>query len=444
MLKSVLIGKNRINLVDKKRGRFPGANTFTVIVGKNGTGKSRLLRAITMGHLLEVQASPRLLDREARRDSDLVVSLDWEELPSRTVAVSTSPFDKFPLVRASNADLPYKYLGLRGLPSTNLGVTYLSKVFGTLLEAIVTRPGTSGAIGAVLRYLGYEPSIDITLQLAPPGLIKRLSSGENVRMLLPSSDWAPAYRFWEFASPSQREHLLRLVDRVDWSSRKKVHLQITPEGVDGLSHMTTTVEQTLELIQAGLIKLSALTLRKKGDGERFNVNDASSGEQAVVMSLLGIGSQIQDGALILIDEPEVCLHPEWQEKYIHLLFQTFSQYRGCHFIIATHSPQIVAELPAGNCFVLTMEDHQIHRAAEFSGRSVDFQLASVFNAPGYKNEYLLRMALGAFTDLSKGIDLDSDGLEALNVFASVVESLRDNDPVKDLIEVVLELSKRHG
>ena len=260
--------------------------------------------------------------------------------------------------------------------------------------------------------------------------------------MIPSSDWVPAYRFWEFAPQHQREHLLRVLARIDPSSRRKVGVRITPDGVEVPGQIEVSLDETLELTRAGLVKLSTFTLRKKGDGARFNVNDASSGEQAVVMGLLGIGSQIRDGALILIDEPEVCLHPEWQEKYIHLLFKTFSQYRGCHFIIATHSPQIVAELPNGNCFVLTMEDRQVHRATEFSGRSVDFQLASLFNAPGQKNEYLLRMALGVFADISKGRELSTESLEVLDVFKRVHDQLKNDDPVKELISVILEARSR--
>ncbi len=162
------------------------------------------------------------------------------------------------------------------------------------------------------------------------------------------------------------------------------------------------------------------------------------------MSLLGIGSQIQDGTVVLIDEPEVCLHPEWQERYIHLLFEAFSQYRGCHFIIATHSPQVVAQLPEGNCFVLSMEDARLRSARSFSKRSVDFQLASLFNAPGFKNEYLLRSALGAFADLSKGRELDAEAKKAVQVFRNVVGHLQDDDPVKELISAVLELGARNA
>ncbi|MBY8186655.1 ATP-binding protein [Vibrio fluvialis] len=34
---------------------------------------------------------------------------------------------------------------------------------------------------------------------------------------------------------------------------------------------------------------------------------------------LGIISSIDDDALILIDEPEISLHPSWQQKFVEIL-----------------------------------------------------------------------------------------------------------------------------
>lgn len=59
----------------------------------------------------------------------------------------------------------------------------------------------------------------------------------------------------------------------------------------------------------------------------FSIKDASSGEQSIILSILGIASKIKDNSLICIDEPEICLHPEWQEKYIEILTQTFTNYK---------------------------------------------------------------------------------------------------------------------
>lgn len=431
-----------MRLVDRAQGVFPGANTFTVIVGKNGTGKSRFLRAMALGFMAEQAVQPTVADKDLDRQFETVLSMGWSEQPSRLIGLSTSPFDKFPLLRSSPQDYGYTYLGLRGLPSANLGVAYLGRIIGNLLDSVTARRETATAIAHVLDYLGYAPRIDIVLQLVPDRVFESITSGE-AHTRLPNIEGLQVERNFASLSPRDRSLALKTYQAyrdIAMPRRRRVHMSITPDGVMG--DMFTPDGGIFTLLRVGLLKLAAVSLHKRGESDPFQVHSASSGEQAVVMSLLGIASQIQDGAVVLIDEPEICLHPEWQERYIHLLFDAFSQYRRCHFIIATHSPQVIAELPPGNCYVLSMEDLKLQKARAFSKRSVDFQLASLFNAPGFKNEYLLRSALGIFADITKGRELDAEGMAAIKTFGRVFEHLQDDDPVKELISVIFEARKR--
>ncbi|CDG88782.1 hypothetical protein XBFFL1_240001 [Xenorhabdus bovienii str. feltiae Florida] len=90
------------------------------------------------------------------------------------------------------------------------------------------------------------------------------------------------------------------------------------------------------------------------------------------MNILGISSVIKDNSLILIDEPEVCLHPEWQEKYIKLLIDIFKINKKCHFIITTHSPQIIANLGEKNCFITSIEDGKSKKSINYINKPSDF------------------------------------------------------------------------
>ncbi len=112
-------------------------------------------------------------------------------------------------------------------------------------------------------------------------------------------------------------------------------------------------------MKCGVVNFQDVTLRKLATNAPFSIAEASSGEQAVVISILGIASQIEDNCIVCIDEPEICLHPEWQERYIKLLHSIFSMYSGCQFIIATHSPQIVSNLEPENSFPKSSEAFKI-------------------------------------------------------------------------------------
>ena len=52
-------------------------------------------------------------------------------------------------------------------------------------------------------------------------------------------------------------------------------------------------------------------------------------------------SELDDSAVVLIDEIELHLHPEWQRMIIPRLTKTFPN---CQFIVTTHSPQVLSHV----------------------------------------------------------------------------------------------------
>jgi len=68
------------------------------------------------------------------------------------------------------------------------------------------------------------------------------------------------------------------------------------------------------------------------DKNIFNYSDLSSGELSVLSLILGLTATITDDSLICIDEPEINLHPQWQEKIIELIELVSENYYGCHFL----------------------------------------------------------------------------------------------------------------
>lgn len=49
---------------------------------------------------------------------------------------------------------------------------------------------------------------------------------------------------------------------------------------------------------------------------------------------------VSSNSLILIDEPELSLHVEWQEKFLNDLLE-ITKINGFDTLIATHSPEII-------------------------------------------------------------------------------------------------------
>ncbi|MGU5731629.1 AAA family ATPase [Aeromonas jandaei] len=140
--------------------------------------------------------------------------------------------------------------------------------------------------------------------------------------------------------------------------------------------------------------------------------------------------------MVLIDEPEISLHPEWQETFIDLIYNAFSNYEKCHFIIATHSPLIISNLPKENCFILNMDSNETLRSIDYHNRSADYQLARLFNTPGFQNEYLNRLCVSILSDFSKGTEITDDMRKNITFLLSTYDSLDDKDHVKSLIKII--------
>ncbi|OYT78263.1 ATP-binding protein [Pseudomonas sp. PGPPP2] len=426
---------------------IPDRNVFTTIVGRNGSGKSRLLRGLvnTFADVPEFKS-----DRSLFMDDDDVrlTSTDFDFIPVKVIASSTSPFDKFPVDRRGERAGYYEYLGLKGLANSNLSLAFMGKTIGSLVRSINSNAFHSSTISGILEYLGYHGVIKARFAMEPtPGrLMEALHSSDPVEGLKELLGMRPMMGSIQFArmqnSRDVHDYNNVVVNALNafmmFENKPRLEIEIDSYGVRDCKSGRLIDEYFTVLLEAGFLRLRDITLHKVGVDEPFRMSDASSGEQCVVMAILGIASQITDGALVCIDEPEVCLHPEWQERYIELLISTFSRFKNCHFIIATHSPQIISKLEDYNCYVVDMHKGETFNAAALNKRSADFQLASIFGAPGYKNEYLSRELISALATLGSGNALSAERLIALREIFPLRDKLDKDDPVRRLMDMLLK------
>ncbi len=114
----------------------------------------------------------------------------------------------------------------------------------------------------------------------------------------------------------------------------------------------------------------------KGELE-FNVLQLSDGEKCLLamvgdlarrLTLLNreVPDPLQGKGVVLIDELDLHLHPGWQRTVVANLENTFPN---CQFIITTHSPQILGELPAESVMLLKDGQYQGHPERSLGLRS---------------------------------------------------------------------------
>jgi hypothetical protein len=419
-------------------------NIFTIVVGRNGAGKSLLLRQLIRSFVSVPEPSQDrpLLRREWSEDAG---SVRFNLQPTKIIASSTSPFDKFPIDRRGEFASQYEYVGLKGLSGQNLSLGYMARIISKLLRSINKDVGRLKAIMNVFSYMGYHGFMQVRLAMDPsPTVMHEILQSEDPKGALFSFLNA---RYRKGAPFNQKFNYEGIADRADEildafyyfsliSLKPRLDVVIDETGVFEINLGNSVDDRFLCLLELGFIRLRDITLQKIGVQSPIRITDASSGEQCVLLALLGIASHIEDGALICIDEPEVCLHPEWQERFIGLLIDSFRDFKCCHFIVATHSPQVVSNLSNDNCYVLDIQRGLTVDARALNNRSADFQLASVFGAPGYKNEYLTRELISALGTLSGGFDLSKERMDVLARIISLRGYLRPHDPVVKLIDLL--------
>ena len=83
--------------------------------------------------------------------------------------------------------------------------------------------------------------------------------------------------------------------------------------------------------------------------EEFDINYLSSGEKQLFLRILSIKMLEPNNSIILIDEPELSLHPKWQQRIIEVYRKIGENNQ---IIVATHSPHILGSVSNENIFIL--------------------------------------------------------------------------------------------
>ena len=114
---------------------------------------------------------------------------------------------------------------------------------------------------------------------------------------------------------------------------------------------------------------------------------------------------IADNILLLLDEIDLYMHPDWQRQFLDLLYKRLKQeYPGKHIqvIITTHSPLVLSDVPSRNILYLQTngETCKIARGPE-TNESFGANLFTLL-----KDSFFLKRSMGefAFSQISNVID----------------------------------------
>ncbi|MCT4501342.1 ATP-binding protein [Pseudomonas sivasensis] len=140
---------------------------------------------------------------------------------------------------------------------------------------------------------------------------------------------------------------------------------------DKIIPLTSAVDERIQL------RNLTLALVRQNHSNLLKFTDLSSGEQQVLLLFGKIMASAGPGKVLLIDEPEVSLHVGWQQL-LPSLFSLMAEQLQTRFVVATHSPTLIANAQdrLSHCFMA--KDNQLTEIAPEQRRSVETILLKGF------------------------------------------------------------------
>lgn len=180
----------------------------------------------------------------------------------------------------------------------------------------------------------------------------------------------------------------------------------------------------------------------KATGEIHSVDELSSGEKQIFFRAGSILEYNLQNSIILIDEPEISMHPEWQQKILDFYRKVAGNNQ---LIIATHSPHIVSSCKREEIRVLVRDKDKIivneHIDGTY-GRTVEQLLLSVFELKAVRDTKI-QEKLDEFKRLYIHQDRISDQKKARleKLKNELYKYLDPNDPELSLVDVDIATEK---
>lgn len=366
---------------------------FNLIVGVNGVGKTSVLDAlrVMLAHALQMFAKAPRFNVEFKSD-DLMRGA--QEITAE-------------LTFSCHGLGPYTYLIKKGKQG------HVDNPIGGLREQTTDLPD--------LRKLWHSDRPETILSSGPSAFKSRadqpLGLHFSVSRSRPSDERSkpgrstnPGY-FGSFAT----DRGLRVQDLVDWLRNKDLIALEAPEGNSAMQKAAVleAISKMLPELTNWRLEDGHLWVSKKVFRQRINqtspskelqvvsesvslqVEDLSDGERSLVVMGFDIARRlaqlnpndpapiINGQGVVLIDEVDLHLHPQWQRRIITSLTSAFPKLQ---FIATTHSPQVIGETPAGRA-ILLREDGGSEVLDESLGRDSGWILRHVMGTPE-RNERL--------------------------------------------------------
>lgn len=431
-----IFNDSHINITTEKT--FSTENYITLLIGENGSGKSELLKSIVQYYRKENSDSNVWSTMEII-SSGVTKKSGW---PKKTIAYSLSISDKFPYQKNKwDGKESYFYAGLK----TTSNSIYIGKYREDLLKCFYLTAKDEckeDLLLKCLQFMGLPTKFQFSLTLGWSFQRFLSKRGEELSLKNDIQDFihdnSPKKdRDLDISSLIENPEAFHLVsDFVEkFYNGRHNHINLKVNITERNEDKASNIELMKLLIL--LINSKILSISEFSEISRDDLLNLSSGQFNLIRNIATLISQLNDDSLLIIDEPEISLHPSWQIKYMDLIKMIFGKFKGCHAIVASHSHLLATSLPIEKANVLISRNNNEITLDSFdaspTGWSSDMILYGVFGVLTRGNvafEADLRTVSSLLNNLSNDNILKiKDALSRLERY-----SLPSNDPLNSFIQ----------
>ena len=145
---------------------------------------------------------------------------------------------------------------------------------------------------------------------------------------------------------------MRIINAANKESEKKLG-NVRDEVIAEINGIFDILDMDTRLIGMSTETTEILPIFTNSSGDKFDINELSSGEKQLFLRTLAIKMLNPENSIILIDEPELSLHPKWQQKIVDVYRKIGENNQ---IIIATHSPHILGSVKKENIMLLDKDE----------------------------------------------------------------------------------------
>ncbi len=190
------------------------------------------------------------------------------------------------------------------------------------------------------------------------------------------------YKSGTYENDSAKQIIIEYIDKIIYESdvKSSIAYQTLQDKLSGFFS-----EFNLQVQFNQLDRKKEIYFKNNSSG-KILIDELSSGEKELITKVFPLYISDIKNCIILVDEPESSLHPNWQFEIMNI-YRKIAEEKNCQIIIATHSPYIVASVPKEQVRILVKEENQIKVIENFSksyGKRIDEVLLEIFRIKGLR------------------------------------------------------------